>query len=115
MKHKKLTALILCFTMLFSITSGIFSAALAADSLEPPGKSRYLLGEDPRSRHRKRFHRPFLRTLAEIGAVSCERSEFLRFSHVHLLAMPSLGSASGGIFSGSSSKSGASSERHAAL
>ena len=32
MKHKKLTALILCFTMLFSITSGIFSAALAADS-----------------------------------------------------------------------------------
>ena len=31
MKNKKLTALILCFTMLFSITSGIFSAALASD------------------------------------------------------------------------------------
>lgn len=32
MKHKKLTALVLCFTMLFSITSGIFSAVFAADS-----------------------------------------------------------------------------------
>ncbi|MBO5140128.1 MAG: hypothetical protein J6B76_05675, partial [Peptococcaceae bacterium] len=32
MKHKKLTALILCFTMMFSITSGIFSAAFASDS-----------------------------------------------------------------------------------
>ena len=32
MKNKKLTALILCFTMLFSITSGIFSAAFASDS-----------------------------------------------------------------------------------
>ena len=30
MKHKKLTALVLCFTMLFSITSGIFSAAFAS-------------------------------------------------------------------------------------
>lgn len=32
MKHKKLTALMLCFTMMFSITSGIFSAAFASDS-----------------------------------------------------------------------------------
>lgn len=31
MKNKKLTALILCITMLFSITSGIFSAAFASD------------------------------------------------------------------------------------
>ena len=32
MKNRRLTALILCLTMLFSITSGIFSAAFASDS-----------------------------------------------------------------------------------
>lgn len=54
MKNKKLTALILCITMLFSITSGIFSAAFASDgttgsaySLDTTTGSAYKVDKGP--------------------------------------------------------------------